>query len=425
MTGPRSSLRKGWCPGALRPMETGDGLLVRIRPRAGAWPLSALGVIAATASRCGSGEIDLTNRANLQLRGLTEATYPDAIAVLSEAGLIDASAAAESVRNVVVDPVCDLDPARIDMRWLGHDLETRLTVNSVLHVLPGKFGFSISGTKRPLPAQTTADIMISAHHEGLSAIRLDGDPRIHAVVDFGTTLDAVERLAIAFIDMAANDPSKRRMRDAVSAAGSSKIFASARLETRITAAARDNPVALIGVIGPVERPLAVGIGLPFGRITATELQSLCDLADAHDCREIRPSQQRTLIVPVRDGASAAALLAQANALELITTSDDPRLAMDVCSGAPSCRNATTNTRADARGLVAAFHRHDAPMPAVHISGCAKGCARRTSAALTFVVRDGLYDAVCDGPANGIIAMTGIAPQNLAAAARQLLSGRKP
>ena len=23
--------RKGWCPGALRPMETGDGLLVRVR----------------------------------------------------------------------------------------------------------------------------------------------------------------------------------------------------------------------------------------------------------------------------------------------------------------------------------------------------------------------------------------------------------
>ncbi len=24
---------KGWCPGALRPMQSGDGLVVRIRPR--------------------------------------------------------------------------------------------------------------------------------------------------------------------------------------------------------------------------------------------------------------------------------------------------------------------------------------------------------------------------------------------------------
>ncbi len=40
---------KGWCPGALRPMQTGDGLIVRVRPRCGELSLSqvaALGVIA-------------------------------------------------------------------------------------------------------------------------------------------------------------------------------------------------------------------------------------------------------------------------------------------------------------------------------------------------------------------------------------------
>ena len=26
---------KGWCPGALRPMPSGDGLVVRVRPKAG------------------------------------------------------------------------------------------------------------------------------------------------------------------------------------------------------------------------------------------------------------------------------------------------------------------------------------------------------------------------------------------------------
>ena len=26
---------KGWCPGALRPMQSGDGLVVRIRPPTG------------------------------------------------------------------------------------------------------------------------------------------------------------------------------------------------------------------------------------------------------------------------------------------------------------------------------------------------------------------------------------------------------
>ena len=32
---PVSERRRGWCPGVRRPMETGDGLLVRLHPFAG------------------------------------------------------------------------------------------------------------------------------------------------------------------------------------------------------------------------------------------------------------------------------------------------------------------------------------------------------------------------------------------------------
>ena len=69
-----------------------------------------------TAARFGSGEIDLTNRGNLQLRGVSEETYPEALAALDAAGLIDAEAGAEAVRNIVVDPLSGLDPARADIR---------------------------------------------------------------------------------------------------------------------------------------------------------------------------------------------------------------------------------------------------------------------------------------------------------------------
>ena len=35
---------KGWCPGALRPMESGDGLIARIRPRGGRLSAAAAAV---------------------------------------------------------------------------------------------------------------------------------------------------------------------------------------------------------------------------------------------------------------------------------------------------------------------------------------------------------------------------------------------
>ena len=68
---------KGWCPGALRPMQSGDGLIVRVRPCCGAFSLEQARGLADLARRLGNGHIDLTRRANLQLRGLVEERLPE------------------------------------------------------------------------------------------------------------------------------------------------------------------------------------------------------------------------------------------------------------------------------------------------------------------------------------------------------------
>jgi precorrin-3B synthase len=102
------SARVGWCPGALRPMESGDGWLVRLRLTAGVLSLDRARAIAALARRHGNGLIDLSSRANLQLRGVTEASLALLTAELDALGLLDADADAEAVRNVVVSPLAGL-----------------------------------------------------------------------------------------------------------------------------------------------------------------------------------------------------------------------------------------------------------------------------------------------------------------------------
>ena len=123
--------------------------------------LSALRAIATTAGRFGSGEIDLTNRANLQLRGVSDDTYEAALRSLDAAGLIDQSAASEAVRNVVVDPLSGIDPSRADVRGLAATFETALGEDQRLWALPGKFGFSFSGSPAPRIGGRAADIMIA------------------------------------------------------------------------------------------------------------------------------------------------------------------------------------------------------------------------------------------------------------------------
>jgi len=427
MTPANTSLRKGWCPGALRPMETGDGLLVRIRPRAGAINLSGLDVVAQTAAECGSGEIDLTSRANLQLRGLNSETYAGAIDRLAGAGLLDASAEAEAIRNVMVDPLCDFSTGSIGIRQLALQLEDRLVSAPHFYALPGKFGFSFSGTAHPLRAQTSADIAVSALESSHCALWLDGDKTHVAKIAATEAVAAIERLAAVFLRLRWSDDSIRRMRDAVARHGSETIFDEAGLQSTPAPDLSEPPENHLrpGDLGPAATPFAVGIGLPYGRITARDLQGLCKLAGEHGCIEARLSPLRTIVLQTSSAGSAEALLAFANQSGLIVSGRDPRLNMDVCPGAPACRNATTHTRDDARALSAALTASTTAPPSVHISGCEKGCARSSAAALTFVARQGKYDLVLNGTAIGRATESGLAPEAIAAAALNQIAEAAP
>jgi precorrin-3B synthase len=139
-----AALTRGWCPGALRPMDSGDGLIVRLRIGGGIVPVALAAAIADWSRRWGNGRIDLTNRANLQLRGVPEQHLPALREALAAWNLLDASAAGEAVRNVISSPLAGLDPAAVlDTRGLAAELEQHLGRAVVLHDLPGKFGFAI------------------------------------------------------------------------------------------------------------------------------------------------------------------------------------------------------------------------------------------------------------------------------------------
>src|SRR5262245_34065878 len=117
---------RGWCPSALRPMASGDGLMVRLRPRGGRLSrLQATG-IADLAGRYGNGLIDLTGRANLQIRGVSEESHEPLIERLAQFGLIDE--VAEAQRNIVIAPFWrDGD----DTRSLAAELERAVATRSL------------------------------------------------------------------------------------------------------------------------------------------------------------------------------------------------------------------------------------------------------------------------------------------------------
>ena len=82
--------------------------------------------------------------------------------------------------------------------------------------------------------------------------------------------------------------------------------------------------------------------------------------------------------------TASSFAAAAEALGFIVHADDPRRHVVACAGAPICASANIAARALAPQIAAAAAPHCDGSFKIHISGCAKGCAHPTPAALTVV-----------------------------------------
>jgi precorrin-3B synthase len=315
---------KGWCPTALRPMPSGDGLLVRVRPWCGAFTREQAAGLADIAESLGNGHIDLTRRANLQIRGLREESLPALHDALDRLGLLDE----EDARNVMVGPLAGPE-ARALALSLGRALPPGL---------PAKFGCLVDDGGPLSIAGERADIALCLTSAGV-AVRRDG-----------------EWLGVTTLD-------------------------------RAVTAALGGPISFTSMTvmpAPGQRRLGrlgrfTGLAAPFGRLEAAQLRAVAATAGV---TEIRLSPWRALYVD-----------APVDAVGLIVDENDPLLRIEACPGAPACAAATTDTRADGRRLAALG------VPGtIHVSGCAKGCARTARADLVLVGDRGLYGVVRGGTA---------------------------
>jgi precorrin-3B synthase len=330
---------KGWCPGALRPMESGDGLIARVRPWCGAFSLAQASGLAEIAARLGNGHIDLTRRANLQIRGLRAEGLPGLHASLDRLGLLDADPATEAARNIMVGPL-----AGTEVRNLAESLSRTLAEDRRVAGLPAKFGWLVDGGGLLSIIGERADIALYVRDADV-ALRVDGQWLGGGSIE--TALEAAfgKRPALPKIDIA-SAPGRRRLGH------------------------------LTGM---------TGVAAPFGRLEAQQLGELVGLAARAGASELRLSPWRTLYID--------ALVEVPAKLGLIVDENDPLLRIDACPGAPACRSASVDTRRTAHRLAASGFAGT-----LHVSGCAKGCARSAPADLTLVGEGGRYGVVRNGTA---------------------------
>ncbi|BBO13655.1 precorrin-3B synthase [Bradyrhizobium sp. TM102] len=354
---------KGWCPGALRPMLSGDGLVVRVRPFGGRLEAPQISGLAELAGQHGNGLIDVTSRANLQIRGVSEAGHRPLIDGLARLALLDPDPATEARRNILVTPFWRAGDAT---QSLAAELEEALEDNSL--ALPTKFGFAIDdGTSRVL-AGDSADIRIERDRTGRLLVRADG-AKLGRSVARGEAVSTALALASWFLVSGGATGGRGRM--AAHIASGAALPQSLRGEIE--------PAPVMAASRPGHYPQGAMVGVAFGQMLHTTLHQFAGCGHA-----LRMTPWRMVLSEgKREMPSAPGL---------ITEPFDPALRVIACSGAPRCREA----HADTRALAAALAPRIAADARLHVSGCGKGCAHSGTAAVTLVATRAGFDLVRDG-----------------------------
>ena len=187
---------KGWCPGAWRPMMSGDGLIVRVRPRLGRLSAAQVLGLCEVSQRLGNGVIDLTSRANLQLRGVSD--HEATLRALHDLELLDDTAEAEARRNITVTPL-----------WTDGDLTHRLHDAICARLdempdLPAKMGIAVDCGVGPVLRDCSADFRFEVTDAGQIILRADG-ARTGRRVTEDTAVSALLDLARWFVDSGGRD----------------------------------------------------------------------------------------------------------------------------------------------------------------------------------------------------------------------------
>jgi len=370
---------KGWCPGALRPMLSGDGLVVRLRVPQGRLTVAQARGVADLARRYGNGVIDLSNRANLQLRGVDPERHEGLIDALRALALIDVDEGAERRRNLMVTPF-----------WqAGGDTEhltQQLTAAAESHALPevsNKFGYAVDAGPQPVLQADPADIRFERSAEGQLLLCAEG-----AALGKLISRDAAVTEAIALAAW-------------VRAQGASR--AARALEAGATLPSGFDHPRQSGLGTPAlgHYPAGALVACAFGQMDAETLTALADLGP------LRLTPWRMVLI---EGATALPDLPG-----LITEAADPLLRVIACTGAPGCAQGRGETRELARHLADVVPKGQH----LHVSGCAKGCAapRATDFTLTATAPD-QYDLIRNGRADAAPDLRGLTPAAIASHLRK-------
>lgn len=382
--GGRVRERADACPGTVDAAPADDGQVARVRLPGGRVTPAQVGELAASAAELGSGSVDLTARANVQIRGLSADGVTELARKLARAGLLP-SATHDRVRNIVASPFAGRAPgALVDADELVTALDAALCADDELASLSGRFQFAVDDGTHPV-ATARHDVALVAVAPGVVALRVAGVDTGLCGTSRDEAVALATRAARTFLRTSRHSGAWHVRELPGGAEGlAAELGRGARKSGQ-----RDGVVPIdqaqrirqgrvaVGVLPQADGRRCVSALVPLGRLTASQLDVLAGFG-AHGFR-LRVAPWRGVVVGDVPESGIPEVVSALDAVGLPSDPGSPWLGVSACSGLGECRRARADVRSLARDFVR--QRDRAAETAVHFAACERGCGRPPGASL--------------------------------------------
>lgn len=423
---------ENFCPGVVHAVPAKDGLLLRIRVPGGLLEAHQLRAVAEISHDFADGTVEITSRANLQIRAVRAMDLPHIREAVSSAGLLP-SPQHDRARNIVTSPMAGVDAGELlDPRPLVHELDRRLRSEAAFAEMHPKFSFAIYGGDRRF-SRDRDDVCLSAVRAGeatLLRLSLAGGetgfavPAQHAV-------DVLLTAAATCMTLARDLGVPARARQISELPGALGRLVGPLLQWL---SPYDSPGPQQGIeeaplgVQPTAQHDRVNVipWVPLGRLTAAQAQGVADLVRGCGA-DLRLAPWRGVLLASVPRSAAGNVVGKLKGMGLMCDGADGFRGLTACAGSTGCDAALADVRRDARAIAQLLAgRRPVPDWTVNLSGCEKQCARRHGATVDLVATGSGYDLSVAGqcvargcsPAAAVDAVAGLHKALMAEVATQ-------
>ncbi|MBD2663263.1 precorrin-3B synthase [Richelia sinica] len=393
------------CPGLFYATPAQDGILTRIRIPGGIINNQQFCAIADIADNCGGGYVDVTNRANIQIREIKSEISNNVYSHLQSLGIGANNPHVDHIRNIMTSPTAGIDAKEvIDTRPFVQAWDEYICNYPQLGALSAKFSVSFDGGGQVSVQGIVNDISLNAvliNNAVYFRLCLSFGEKGKLPEDTGILLTPDECLpvlaALAAVYLQYTDTTMRRkvrLREVINNLGVDKYldlalgekFTSRKSLHSISTSPNHN-YSHVGIHRQKQPQLFyIGVVLPLGRLETWQIRGLVNIVEKLGNGNIRLTPWQNLLVTDIPAAKLVEVETEIVTLGLSYSPTNIQSALVACSGKRGCASAMTETKDHALALANYIQSHIAleqPIN-IHFSGCSKSCAQQNQGDITLL-----------------------------------------